>query len=76
MTDFDKNMILPHLPCGHLALSTLSKTCLKDAVFDINVTSKVPKKYQNSKMSNLTPKSTIVSYLVILLSKLTHLGVC
>ena len=44
MPDFDKNMILPHVPCGHFALSTLPKTCLKDAVFDINVTSKFHKK--------------------------------
>ena len=61
MTDFDKNMILPHVPCGHFALSTLSETCLKDAVFEINVTSKFHKKKQNIKMSILTPKSKNVS---------------
>ena len=56
MADFDKNMILPHVPCGHFALSTLSETCLKDAVFEINVTSFVYKKKYNSKMYILTPK--------------------
>ena len=58
--------------CGHFALSPLSETCLKDAIFDISVTSKVHKKKQNSKMSILTSKSTIVSYLDSILSKLTH----
>ena len=72
MTDIDKNMTLPHIPCGHFALSTLSKTCLKDSVFEINVTICFCKKKQNSKMSILTPKSTIVSYLDIILSKLAH----
>ena len=24
--DFDENMILPHVPCGHFALGTLSET--------------------------------------------------
>ena len=57
MADFDKTMILPHVPCGHFALSTLSETCLKDAVFEINVTSKIHKQMKTSKMSNLTPKS-------------------
>ena len=47
MADFDKNMILPHVPCGHFALSTLSETCLKDVVFEINVTSKFHKKNVN-----------------------------
>ena len=56
MPDFDKNMILPHVPCGHFALSTLSEACLKDAVFEINVTSKFDKNKQKSKMSMLTPK--------------------
>ena len=65
-------MILPHVPCGHFALITLSETCLKDAVFEINVTSKFDKKKQISKMSNLTPKSNIVSYLDIILTQLAH----
>ena len=30
-------MILPDVPCGHFALGTLSETCFKDAVFDIDV---------------------------------------
>ena len=49
MADFDKNMILPHVPCGHFALSTLSETCLEDAVFEINVTSKFHKNSNNQK---------------------------
>ena len=61
MADFYKDMILPHVPCGHFALSTLSETCLKDAVFYINVTSKNHKKMKISKMSFLTPKSKNVS---------------
>ena len=78
MAEFDKNMILPHVPCGHLALSTLSKTYLKDAVFEIHVTSKnhKNKKKHKSKKSIFTPKSAIVSYLDIILSKLTHFDVC
>ena len=44
MADFDKNMILPHVSCGHFALSTLSETCLEYVVFEINVTSKFHKK--------------------------------
>ena len=55
MADFDKNMISPHVPCGHFALSTLSETCLKDAVSEINVTSKTHKKAV-SKMYILTPE--------------------
>ena len=35
--DFDENMILPDVPCGHLALGTLSETWFKDTVFDVNV---------------------------------------
>ena len=35
--DFDKNMILSDVPCGHFALSTLSETCFTDAVFGLNV---------------------------------------
>ena len=34
---FDEHMLLPDVPCGHFALSTLSKTYFKDAVFDVNV---------------------------------------
>ena len=75
MADFDKNMILPHVPCGHFALSTLSETCLKDIVFEINVTSNFHKKWQKSKMSILRPKSKIVSYLNIILSHLTHFDI-
>ena len=74
--DFDKNMMLPHVPCGHFALSTLSETCLKDVVFEINVASQIHKKQQHSKMSNLTSKSAIVSYLDIIWARLTHFGVC
>ena len=69
-------MILPYVPCGHFALSTLSETCFKDAVFEVNVRHK---KYiensQNPKMSNLTPKSKIVSYLDIISSSLTHFDI-
>ena len=61
--------------CGHFALSTLSKTYLKDAVFEINA-QQYRQKYKNPKMSKLTPKSNIVSYLDIILYKLTHVYVC
>ena len=37
MGDFDKNIIFSPGLCGHFALGTLSKTYLKDAVFEINV---------------------------------------
>ena len=36
MADFEKNMIFSFGLCGHFALGTLSKTYLKDAVFEIN----------------------------------------
>ena len=35
--DFDEHMILPDVPCGHFAFGTLSETCFKDTVFDVNV---------------------------------------
>ena len=35
--DFDKNTILPDVPCGHFAVGTLSETCFKDVVFEVNV---------------------------------------
>ena len=65
-------MILPHGQCGHFALGTLSKTYLKDVVFEINVLEQNRQKWQNSKMSNLTPKSKTVPELDIILSQLTH----
>ena len=72
MADFDKNMKFSPGLCGHFALGTLSKTYLKDVVFEINVLEKNRQKWQNSKMSNLTPKSKTVPELDILLSQLTH----
>ena len=68
-------MILPYVPCGHFALSTLSETCFKDAVFEVNVRHKDIENSQNPKMSNLTTKSTIVSYLDIISSSLTHFDI-
>ena len=62
--------------CGHFALSTLLETCLKDAGFEINITTTLHKKKRKSKMLILTPKSKIVSYLDIILARLTHVGVC
>ena len=35
--DFDKNMILPDVPCGHSAFGTLSETCFQYVVFKVNV---------------------------------------
>ena len=35
--DVDKRLILPDVPCEHFALGTLSETCLKDVVSDVNV---------------------------------------
>jgi len=44
MADFDRNMKFSPGLCGHFALGTLSKTYLKDVVFEINVFSKkIPK---------------------------------
>ena len=44
MADFDKNIIFSPGLCGHFALGTLSKTYLKDVVFEINVfIKKIPK---------------------------------
>ena len=73
MADFDKNMIFPPGLCGHFALGTLSKTYVKDAVFEMNVhRKKSSRKWQNPEMSSLTPKSKIVSELDIILHKLTY----
>ena len=72
MADYDKNMKCSPGLCGHFALGTLSKTYLKDVVFEINVLEKNRQKWQNSKMSNLTPKSKTVPELDIILSQLTH----
>ena len=60
--------------CGHFARGTLSKTYLKDSVFEINVQDQNIVK--NPTMSKLTPKSKIVSELDIILSQLRHFGVC
>ena len=43
MADFDKNMQCSPGLCGHFALGTLSKTYLKDVVFEINVLEKIAK---------------------------------
>ena len=51
----------------------MSKTYLKDAVFEVNVRQqKLTKKKKNPTMSFLTPKSNTVSELDIVLSQLTH----
>ena len=66
-------MTLPYVPCGHFALGTLSKTCSKDAVFEINVEDQTyRKKYEHPKMLNLRSKTKTVSELDIVLSQLTH----
>jgi len=50
MADFDKNMKFSPDLCGHFALGTLSKTYLKDVVFEINVFSKkITKNSKNQK---------------------------
>ena len=48
MADFDNNIIFSPGLCGHFALGTLSKTYLKDAVFERNVFRK--KHAQNDKI--------------------------
>ena len=75
MADFDKNMKFSPGLCGHFALGTLSKTYLKDVVFEINVLEKNRQKWQKSKMSNFTPKSKNVSYLDIILAQLAHFDI-
>ena len=35
--DFYKSMTSPDVPCGHFALGTLSETCFKNPVFDVDV---------------------------------------
>ena len=52
MADFDKNMKFSPGLCGHFALGTLSKTYLKDVVFEINVFSKKIPKIANIKNVN------------------------
>ena len=59
--------------CGRFALGTLSKTYLKDAIFEINVFSKqIPQIAKSKECQISTPKSIIVSELHIILSQLTH----
>ena len=72
MADFDKNIKFSTGLWGHFALGTLSRTYLKDVVFEINVLEKNSQTWQNSKMSNLTPTSKTVPELDISLSQLTH----
>ena len=73
MAEFDKNIKNSPGLRGHFALGTLSKTYLKDAVFEIHVfIKKKLKQLQNQKMSNLTPTSKTLSELDIVLSELTH----
>ena len=51
MADLDKHMTFSHGLCGHFALGTLSKTYLKDAVFEINVQDQnITQKNKNPKM--------------------------
>ena len=38
---FDTHMIWPHGQCGHLALSTLLETWLKDTAFETNVNNQI-----------------------------------
>ena len=51
-----KKMILPYVPCGHFALSTLSETCFKDAVFEVNVRHKKYRKFSKSQNVNFDTK--------------------
>jgi len=65
MADFDKNMKCSPGLCGHFALGTLSKTYLKDVVFEINVFSKkIPKiaKIKNVKFYTKIKKRIIFRY--------------
>ena len=43
-----KNMISGDVPYGHFALGTLSETCLKDMVFDVNVRQQTYQNLDNS----------------------------
>ena len=53
--DFYENMILPDFQCGHFALGTLSETCTKYFVFDVNVRQQVLTKIVKCKnMSKFT----------------------
>ena len=71
--DFDENMILPDVPCGHFALGTLSETCFKDAVFDINVRRhKLTKNSQVQNCQNWHKQSKTVSQPDTILSQLRH----
>ena len=49
MADFDRNIKFSPGLCGRFALGTLSKTYLKDIVFEINVLSKKIPKIANVK---------------------------
>ena len=57
MADFDKNIILPHVQCGHLALSTCLETWLNDAVFEINVTKYMTQKIKIEKYQCVLEKT-------------------
>ena len=49
MADVDKNIIFSSGLCAHFELGTLSKTYLKDVVFEINVFRKKSPKMTKSK---------------------------
>ena len=54
--DFDKNMILPDVPCGDFALDTLLETCFKDAAFDVSSDNKQLTRIRKSKNVNFYRK--------------------
>ena len=47
--DFDEHIIFSSGSCGHFALGTFSKTCLKDVVFDVSARQTIDKKSVRSK---------------------------
>ena len=63
--DFNTNIILPDVTCGHCALGTLSETDFKDVVFNVNgrqqKMTRIDKQKQKPKKSNLTCKSKTMS---------------
>ena len=68
MTDFDKIMIFSPGLCGHFALGTLSKTYLRDIVFEINVTLKKSQniaKFKNVKFDTKIKNRIIVRYYLV-----------
>ena len=71
--DFDKNTVLPHGQCGHVALSTFWKHDLQMPFSRQTLKHLYNPKYNKSKMSQFKPNTSILSCFDIIWYSLIHL---